>query len=112
MNKFLFGILIFCISNLSVAMPEYRESMKAYLKQGPSTSFNFEKMSLVTMANLLKSEKQVKVIYAPNVDTQQEIDMHLKNSNFLGFLYTTLRQRDLKYKVIDSRTIKIYRTSD
>lgn len=72
-------------------------------------SFNFDKMYLSVLKNLLVIEKNVTLIIDSNVDMNHQFPLHLRNSNFLEFLDVTTRRLGLQYEVLNSKTIRVYK---
>jgi hypothetical protein len=117
MKRIILAFILSCLTVQSFAQPAYRENMRNYLKKNPVQqnsqprvlSFNFDEMHLTVLKNLLALEKNVTLIIDSSVDIKHQFPIHLRHSNFLEFLEVTTNQLGLRYEVINSKTIRVYK---
>lgn len=117
MKRIILAFVLNLITVQSFAQPAYRENMHNYLRENPvqqnsqprMLSFNFDEMHLVILKNLLALEKNITLIIDSNIDMDHEFPIHLRNSNFLEFLEVTTKNLGLRYEVLNSKTIRVYK---
>jgi hypothetical protein len=117
MKRIILAFVLNLITVQSFAQPAYRENMHNYLRENPvqqnsqprMLSFNFDEMHLVILKNLLALEKNITLIIDSNIDMDHEFPIHLRNSNFLEFLEVTTKKLGLRYEVLNSKTIRVYK---
>ena len=109
MKRIILGALLLGIQSFSSVWADVTQDVQNYLNQGNKTSFRFADNTIQTMAYLIEGEKGIKVIIDKNIDTKQSFAINLRNQNFLAYLEMTTQKLGLKYQVVDSKTIRIYK---
>lgn len=85
------GILLLSIQDFCFAQSDVTNEVKDYLKQGKQVSFRFEENSIHNVAQLIESQKGIKVIIDQDINTQKSFPINLRDQNFLVYLEVTTK---------------------